>query len=84
METKVTTEATKAAQENSHKMLAILLKRAGGKTTVTLSDLEQLHAENVIVLTHFHEKSIDLELISVNDALALVAMQEGNSRSTLN
>ncbi len=53
------------------KMVAVLVMKAGGNVEVTLQDLEDLNGlfdgEMPILITHAHDRSIELKLVSEID-----------------
>ena len=70
-------EVTKHAQENWHKLAALLLAQLGGRATITAADIaEMADGPDQTVVVHYHSDSIEMYMVGAEEAQRL-AIQAG-------
>jgi hypothetical protein len=67
---------TQAAREQWHKLAALLVQKLGGKAVITTEEIAAIGSRAIVV--HFKETTIELDLVTMNDAQAIVAAQGSN------
>lgn len=69
---------TQAIHDHWHKIAAILMKRLGARrVTITSSDIDAIAGENIAI--RFNEHTIDVRLISLDEAQAMASAEGGLS-----
>lgn len=67
-------EVTQHAQENWHKLAALLLVKSGGRVVITADDIRELaDGPRQAVVVHYHQDSIELYMVDDDTAQLLAA-----------